>query len=91
MSKDIQSGSKLKLSPTQRALLLNIQGGCELMWSYKEHCFWRYDGKWTVKVLKSAANGLFKHDLIDYKATGRHEGVSVERYKLTELGKSITL
>lgn len=80
---------KVKLSPAQKELLYNIQGGCKFMWSYKYKCYWRYDGKWTVSRTNKTGDTLLAKGYIKYVKDGRHEEEKVARYELTELGKSL--
>lgn len=81
-----------KLTKAQKELLLNLQGGALLMWSYRSKCFWRFCGKgFTVVIASKPADALIHKGFVEYKGEGRHEGEKVARYQLTELGKTIEL
>jgi hypothetical protein len=82
----------IKLTPKAKELLLNIQGGAYLMWSYKAKCYLRFCGKgFTVCIRSEPADRLIDMQLVNYVGDGRHEGERVAKYSLSDLGKSIEL
>lgn len=88
----MEQNKKIKLTPKSKELLLNLQGGAKLMWSYKQETYWRFCGKgFTVYIKKSIADKLVDLDLVYYSGEGVHEGERVARYSLTELGKTINI